>query len=90
MVSDSEQNYATDLAGLFVERAIQAELIKHVNALKTEELLTQINQEMMVLFSDIVNILNDQTLDDPNCFHRVEALVRAFEKIHFPVQRHDW
>ena len=90
MVYDSEREYTAELAELFVDRAIRTNLVNYASSLKTAELLAQMDREMMALFNDIVNILNGQSLDDPDRFYRVEALVRAFEKIHCPVRRHDW
>ena len=38
----------------------------------------------------IRHILNDDTVDDPECFHRIEAIVRAMEDGGIPTVRHDF
>ncbi|WP_300862426.1 hypothetical protein [uncultured Oscillibacter sp.] len=38
----------------------------------------------------IRHILNDDSVDDPDCFLRIEAIVCAMEDGGIPVQRHDF
>lgn len=35
-------------------------------------------------------ILNDDTLDDPDCFDRIERIVRTFNAHNISTSRHDW
>lgn len=41
--------------------------------------------------SQIQAILRDDTLDDPECFHRIEAIVSLLEGVGIDCEgRHDW
>lgn len=42
------------------------------------------------LLSQIRDILNDETLDDPDCFQRIEAVVELFHEAGLSTTRHDW
>lgn len=42
------------------------------------------------LISDIKTILDDEALDDPQCFQRIDAIVDMFHAAGLNVTRHDW
>lgn len=42
------------------------------------------------LLARIKAALDDPSLDDPDCFQKIEALVTAFSDAGLPTQRHDW
>lgn len=73
-----------------VQQAIGEKVLRYARNLQTEDLLAQIDQDMLGLFVETVRILDDEGLDDPECFRRVDALVRAFETRGFSIRRHDW
>jgi len=60
----------------------EAEIVKGL-ALKTESKAFQILKE-------IRRVLNDDTLDDLECFHRIEAIVNVMEESGIQTTRHDW
>lgn len=49
-----------------------------------------VHDEAVILLEKIRAILDDNTLDDPQCFHRIEAIVDAFSDADIPTARHDW
>ena len=40
------------------------------------------------LLDEIISILDDTSLDDPDCFYRSDAIVRAFQTAGFQTKRH--
>lgn len=40
--------------------------------------------------SNIKAVLDDQTLDDSDCYGRIEAIVTEFYAVELYVPRHDW
>lgn len=44
----------------------------------------------VTLIAQIQTILNDETLDDPDCFHRIEAIVELFHGAGLSTTRHDF
>jgi len=42
------------------------------------------------LISGIQTILNDEALDDPECFQRIERIVELFHAAGLNTTRHDW
>jgi len=59
-----------------------AESVKGL-ALKTESKALQILEE-------IRRVLDDRSLDDSECFHRIEAIVKVMEESGIHTTRHDW
>jgi len=60
----------------------EAEILKGLE-LKTESKALQILEE-------IRRVLDDSSLDDPECFHRIEAIVKVMEANGIHTTRHDW
>lgn len=53
--------------------------------------LTQLAQyEATELLETIRHILDDDSLDDPECFHKIEAIVSAFHRHGISSSRHDF
>lgn len=40
--------------------------------------------------NEIYEVINDQTLEDTDCFYRIEEIVRIYEKLGCLVNRHDF
>ena len=56
-----------------------------------EELAAQaIGQEAMRALEGIRRILNDDALDDPECFQRIASILTALEESGIFTTRHDW
>jgi len=60
----------------------KAEIFKGLE-LKTESKALEVLEE-------IRRVLDDRSLDDPECFHRIEAIVTILEKNGIHTTRHDW
>lgn len=55
-----------------------------------EEIVAGAEFQAMQTLQDILSILDDKTLDDPSCFRRIEAILRALERNGLSSFRHDW
>ena len=53
-------------------------------------MVEEIESHAITLISQIQDILNDETLDDPDCFRRIEAVVELFHENGLSTARHDW
>lgn len=49
-----------------------------------------INHQAVRLIVKIKEILDDDTLDDPDCFRRIETIVELYHKAGIGTARHDW
>lgn len=63
--------------------------------LKREEgkllsLYREVDSEALRVLEEIRSVLDDDTLDDPDCFKRIEAIVKAFHTHEISTSRHDW
>ncbi len=61
-----------------------------VQGLKVEEIHSQADMEAMEALSKIVEILNDDGTDDPECFRRIEEIIDALRDSGIMTIRHDW
>ena len=51
-------------------------------------LAEQVNTEAILLLKEIQSILDDETLDDPECFYRIDAIVSVFHRAGLETTRH--
>ena len=61
-----------------------------VEALRPDDIFPLAESAAWELLSDIKAILDDETLADQARFHRIEAMVSAFEARGIQMNRHDW
>jgi len=77
------EELAAQVIGLEVLKYLKdAEILKGLE-LKTESKALQILEE-------IRHILDDNSLDDAECFKRIEAIVKVMEANGIQTTRHDW
>lgn len=55
-----------------------------------EDINQKVKDEAVELLERIKAILDDDTLDDPACFYRIDAIVDAFGDAGISTARHDW
>ena len=63
--------------------------------LKREEekllsLYREVDGEALRVLEEIRSVLDDDTLEDPDCFERIEAIVKTFYAHDISTNRHDW
>lgn len=61
-----------------------------MDCMDRETLAKAVNSPALELLEEIREILNDERLDDPECFHRIDALASAFRRRGVEVSRHDF
>lgn len=72
-------------------RAIGTEAVKYLCQEETLQKITaEVNSQALRTLEKIREILNDDSLSDPECFHRIEAVVNALESSGIDTTRHDW
>lgn len=54
------------------------------------ELRKEVDSDALRLLEQIKRILNDDTIEDPDCFERIEQIVQAFDAYGIRTSRHDW
>ena len=50
----------------------------------------EINSKAVKILEEIRAILDDDTLDDPECFERIDRIVSGINKSDIGTSRHDW
>ena len=78
-----EWTVSESLAAQAIGRAV-------LDNLDRESLALAVNAAALELLEEIRVILNDERLDDRECFHRIDALVSAFDRRGIAVARHDF
>ncbi len=83
-----------DLRELTVQESLWAkcigrEVLKFVKS-RGVDMEQCIHDEAVELLEKIKAILDDDSLSDPECFHRIDAMVDAFQTAGIPTARHDW
>lgn len=68
--------------------AIGKYIIMYLDSLAEGEIAALAESQALSLINQIREILDDQTLDDPTCFQRIDAIVDAFLASGIPTQRH--
>ena len=49
-----------------------------------------LDSDAMRILNKILYILNDDFLDDEDCFERIESIVKIFHENNISTTRHDW
>lgn len=70
-------------------QAIGLEVMNHFKETR-KELEPKEESKALQALEEIRRILDDNTLDDPECFHRIEAIVNTLEANGIYTSRHDW
>ena len=68
--------------------AIGEQVMLYLDTLMEGEVAALAERHALSLISQIREILDDQALDDPTCFQRIDAIVDAFLASGIPTQRH--
>ncbi len=71
-------------------RAIGWEVLEYLRKEHPRSVADDIESNALRILEKIQSILNDDTLDDPECFERIDAIVRTFYANGISTDRHDW
>lgn len=76
--------------GLYAQ-AIGREALKYLSRADVREAAVQeARSAALQVLTEIKTILDDDALDDPACFRRIDAIVDAFHKSGISTIRHDF
>lgn len=78
------------LAKALYENALGELAAKYLEFLRPADLVPLAESNALKLIAEIQAILNDDTLEDPACLHRIDAIVDAFHARNISTSRHDW
>ena len=71
-----------------ITQAIDRDFLQYAKQYDIHDLARQVDSAAVSLIKEIQGILDDLTLDDPECFLRIDAIVRTFHKYDLPTSRH--
>lgn len=72
-------------------QAIGTEALEYLKQTWTPERLAQETEKRAVnILDDILRALEDDILEDPECFYRIEAILKALEKNGIYTSHHDF
>lgn len=71
-------------------RAIGWEVLQWLRREHPEVLPRQVEGDAVRVLEKIKTVLNDDTLSDPDCFHRIERIAETFSAYGLRTSRHDW
>ncbi len=80
----------TEIPKALYDKTLEQLVMTYVSNLSAEEVVSKLNAEAMDLLSDVLAILDDDTLEDPECFRRIDEIVSAFWAKGIYTPRHDW
>lgn len=70
--------------------AVGTLILEYVRALPMEAIADLTDRSALCLLEAIKSILEKDGLDDPQCFHRIEAIINAYEACGISIKRHDY
>lgn len=77
-------------AKILYKNALGELAVKYLESLEPQEIRPLAESEAVKLIAEIQGILNDEALEDPECFRRIDAIVDTFHDHGIPTARHDW
>ena len=63
-------------------------VIRWANDYRPQLLAAQADSDAKFILQEIQRILDDDTLNDPECFHRIDAIVSTFHRAGLSTTRH--
>ena len=70
------------------EKAIGELVVRYLDTISEGEIVSLAEREAVDLVCQISEILDDLTLDDTECFQRIDSIVPAFHHARLSTQRH--
>lgn len=71
--------------------AIGLEVMRYLKREETvKRIVAEADSKAMRALEGIRRILNDDSLEDPECFQRIESILTALEDYGVFTNRHDW
>lgn len=73
-----------------LEQMVGVAVLRYMKTYEPQSLLLELDSEATRILRQIQTILDDETLDDPACFHKIEAIVSTFQRHGLSTSRHDF
>ena len=70
-------------------QAIGQQMLNYGKQYPIQSLASLINSEAISVIKEIKAVLDNDQLDDPSCFYRIDEIVRIFQTHHLSTER-DW
>ncbi len=86
----NEQDYMQTVPETLYAKAIGKQVLDFVRSGDPKKFAEQANSEAVLILEKIRAILDDLSLDDPECFQKIEAIVDTFHDAGISTVRHDW
>ena len=71
-------------------RAMGELTLRFLESVGQEEIISAMESTAIDVISKIKSILDDEALNDSECFQQIEAIVNVFEANGIDTTRHDW
>lgn len=81
--------YNAEVMRELYEKALGIEVVKYMETLHPERMAPIMESQAVMLLAKIKAILDDDAIEDPECFYRIDAIVNAFHSKGLFVDRHD-
>ena len=69
-------------------QAIGQQMLNYGKQYPIQSLVSLINSEAISVIKEIKTVLDNDRLDDPSCFYRIDEIVRIFQMHHLSTERH--
>lgn len=86
----NEQDYTQTVPEVLYAKAIGKQILDFMGSGEAQKFTEQANSEAALILEKIRMILDDPSLDDPECFQKIEAIVDTFHDAGISTARHDW
>ena len=69
-------------------QAIGQQMLNYGKQYPIKSLASLVNSEAISVIKEIKTVLDNDRLDDPSCFYRIDEIVRIFQTHHLSTERH--
>lgn len=69
-------------------KAVGELILNYCERISPADIFQQTESNVLSLITEIKNILDNESLSDPECFYRIDAIVTAFHRAGVPTTRH--
>lgn len=73
-----------------LKQVVGAAVLEYMRKYEPQSLFLELDSEATKILREIQTILDDETLDDPACFQKIEAIVSVFHDHGLYTYRHDF
>lgn len=70
-------------------RVVAQEMLRYAKSTGEETMARRVDSEAVRVLSEIKQVLDDPSLNDPECFDRIDAIVDAFYQAGLSTHRHE-